>query len=102
MKLVRDATQPEGVRVDLRLFEGNGLNDSDEVIEQGDVGEDEEVVVAHDVSGPLGPVALSELDQVLLIELWQTSGAASAVLIAAFEGGMAPRPPGTLWSDPRA
>jgi len=69
MKLVRDATQPEGVRVDLRLFEGNGLNDSDEVIEQGDVGEDEEVVVAHDVSSPRCTVAPRELAHILLIEL---------------------------------
>src|SRR5262249_25706480 len=83
--------QPEGVRVDLRLFDGDRLNDPDEVIEQVDVWEDEEVVVAHDVSGALCTVALGELGQVLLVELWQTSRVASAVLVAPFQGGMAPR-----------
>ena len=102
IELARNATQPEWVRVDLRLFEGDGLNDPDEVVEQVYVGEDEEVVVTHDVSSPRCTVAPRELVHILLIELWQTAGVASAVLIAAFEGGMAPRPPGTLWSDPRA
>ena len=51
------------------------------------------MVIAHDVSGTLGAVALGELGQVLLVELWQTAGIASAVLVAPFQGGMAPRKP---------